>query len=175
MFSRLGKFKRVIVTGPQRSGTTICSKMIAHDSGLSHIDETAIRVDDLQMLRLLMRFGTGFVIQCPALARHVHEFRGNPDNCIVWMLRPAKDIVASQQRINWDHVGDEWARYGVDRNDFPGMPVCEFKLKWWRENQFPLFNKSPATAMEIEYGSLRTHPLWKWKSERRDFGPKQTA
>ena len=40
MFAELKKFKKIIVSGPQRSGTRICGKIIAHDLDYRYCDES---------------------------------------------------------------------------------------------------------------------------------------
>ena len=50
MFEYLKEFPVVLVTGPQRSGTRICAKMIAHDTGHRFVDEREIHTDSLYEL-----------------------------------------------------------------------------------------------------------------------------
>ena len=92
-FEWLRDFSKIIVTGPQRSGTRICAKMIAHDTRHRYVDESEIGVDSLYRLWSLLRNERRFVVQCPALCRHVHLF-GSADTAIVLMRRDVKDIVA---------------------------------------------------------------------------------
>jgi len=44
------RYKRIVVSGCQRSGTTILTKMIAHDLGYTKIDEFQIYPHNLENL-----------------------------------------------------------------------------------------------------------------------------
>lgn len=161
----LGKFDKIIVTGPQRSGTRICAKMIAHDTGHRYVDESEVGIDSLYRLRTLLQSNHRFVVQCPALCRHVHVF-SDDDTAIVLMRRDVEDIIASQKRIGWSWEKVELARY--DRSD---GAIAEVKYRFWEEGQ----RRQIRHAFEIEYESLARHPLWVPKLLRRSFRAGQTT
>lgn len=165
MFSEFGKFEKILVTGPQRSGTRICAKMIAHDTGHKYVDEAMIGVDSLYRLKSLFERKQRIVVQCPALCRHIHMFRA--DNCaIIIMLRNVKDIVASQKRIGWN-----WENVELERYDQTEGLIAEIKYAFWKKYQ----KEKIGNAFEIEYESLARHKLWVSKNLRRDFGNGQTS
>jgi Coenzyme PQQ synthesis protein D (PqqD) len=164
MFQWLGKFEKILVTGPQRSGTRICSKIIAHDTGHKYIDEFVIGVDGLYQLWAIFENNSRFVVQCPALCRHIHMFNRD-DAAIVLMRRDVKDIIASQERIGWNCEKVELARYNC-RNGV----ISEIKYNFWKENQ----KKHIKHAFEVEYESLSGHQLWVPKPLRRNFSTTQT-
>jgi hypothetical protein len=163
MFEWLSKFDRIFVTGPQRSGTRICAKMIAHDTGYDFIDETQINMDGFYNFSTLLETNKKYVLQCPTLCRYIHFF-AQEDNAIVLMRRNIKDIVKSQKRIKWSKEWLELIRY--DRNE--GI-ISEIKYDFWEKNQ----KERIKNLFEIEYGSLKTHPLWIAKKERENFLPMQ--
>jgi hypothetical protein len=165
MFERFAGFDKIIVTGPQRSGTRICAKMIAYDTGHKYVDESMIGMDSLYALWLLFHTGQRFVIQCPALCRHVHMFSAD-DTAIVFMRRNTEDISASQKRVDWNWEQVELIQY--DRQD--GI-VAEVKYQFWKEYQ----RERVAHAFEVEYESLAAHPLWVPEHLRQDFEAGQTT
>jgi coenzyme PQQ synthesis protein D (PqqD) len=164
MFEGLDKFDRILVTGPQRSGTRICAKMIAHDTGYEYIDEHEISTDSLYKLQSLFNNKRRFVIQCPALCRYIHMF-SSEDTVIVLMRRNIESIIASQERIGWDSEHMELERY--NRSD--GV-IAEVKYRFWEEDQRDRIRHT----LELEYESLSGHPLWASKVMRRNFLPDQT-
>ena len=165
MFHRLSKFDKILVTGPQRSGTRICAKMIAHDTGHGYVDELDIKMDSLYSFQALFSREKSVVIQCPVMCRHIHMF--NMDNvAVVLMRRRVEDIVASQERIAWPWEKLELARY--DRLD--GV-IAEVKYRFWDEYQ----KQRLEHAFEVEYDGLSKHPLWVTKDLRRKFSATQTS
>jgi hypothetical protein len=164
-FEQFAEFDKIIVTGPQRSGTRICAKMIAHDTGHKYIDEREIYVDSLYWLQQLFRSDHRFVVQCPAVCRHVHMFSAD-DTAIILMRRDIRDILASQQRIDWSWEQVELIQY--DRRE--GV-IAEVKYQFWGEYQ----RQRIAHAFEVEYESLAAYPLWVPKHLRRGFRADQTT
>lgn len=49
MFEHLKAYKRIVVSGPQRSGTRIVAKAVAQDTNKSFIDEVDIAVHDFRL------------------------------------------------------------------------------------------------------------------------------
>lgn len=174
MFESLSTYKTILVSGPQRSGTTICSRMIAHDLGCRCVDEMEFDVDNIRTLLALVDAPERTVIQCPSLSSCLWLF-SRPDTLVVFMMRPVADIVASQNRPIYNHAADrtwtsghqhvELMKYG--RQD---GTIAEVKYQGWAA-QKPYIRHT----LEIEYASLSTHPLWVDASERTDFGPKQVS
>jgi len=165
MFEWLSRFDTILVTGPQRSGSRICAKMIAHDTGHEYIDEDDLEMESLYRLCSIMGERRNIVVQCPVLCRYVHMF-GTDEVAVVLMRRKVEDIIASQQRISWTWEWLELARY--DRVD--GI-IAEIKYQFWEQYQ----KKRIKHAFEIEYDSLAAHPLWVKKDKRQNFNARQTA
>ena len=165
MFEYLSTFDKVIVTGPQRSGTTICAKMIAADLGYKFYPEERVGIRLPSALWELVDKEHRFVVQCPALCHCIEEFSAD-DVAIVLMRRDVADIVASEERIKFQRKrAPELTQYG--RKD--GV-LSEVRYDYWEKHQRPYI----AHAFEIEYESLSEHPLWVPKEQRVDFGPRQT-
>jgi hypothetical protein len=163
MFEHLKRYDKILVTGPQRSGTRIAARMIAQDTGHHYVDENDIYVDSLNALCKWLKKDDKIVVQCPALMRYVHHLV-DQDVLVVVMRRDLEDIWASQERIGWDAAWPELIRYGMPNNS-PAF----IKYHGWME-QKRRFDQ----YIEIEYESLRDHPLWVDKERRANFGPLQT-
>ena len=165
MFKHLSKFTNIVVTGPQRAGTRITTKMIAHDTGLEYIDEKRLSHDDPfdSLLEHLDRGGV--VVHCPRLCSKAHEVQ-HPNTLIVLMVRPLDEIQASQDRINWGHNEIvELERYGLTEGC-----IAKVKYDYWEATQKPLIEH----YLEIKHDSLREHPLFLEKGERQGFAWDQT-
>lgn len=164
MFEWLSRYSKILVTGPQRSGTRIATAMIASDLGYTFYQEQAVGIANLDRMRQLFREEDRFVLQCPSLCRYAHEV-SSPDTAIVLMRRAVADIIASENRIKWGgHRRIELARYGLGT----GI-ISEAKYHFWEEYQRHLIEH----AFEIEYESLVAHPMWIPKEERSNFGRHQ--
>jgi len=164
MFEWLSEFDFILVTGPQRSGTRICAKMISYDTGHEYVDEDDIGMDSIYRLCGLMETNRPIVVQCPVLCRYIH-FLSEGNVAIIMMRRKVEDIIASQKRINWSWEWLELARY--DRME--GV-IAEIKYQFWDQYQ----KERIKHAYEIEFESLVTHPLWVTKDERHGFDARQT-
>jgi len=69
LFDWLASFDKILVTGPQRSGSRICAQMIAYDTGHEYVDEEDLSMDSLYQLCGFLEDQRGLVIQCPTLCR----------------------------------------------------------------------------------------------------------
>lgn len=146
MFERF-KNKRVLVTGPQRSGTTICARMIANDADIEYIDEDFIAVDDIARAEELFLRRKGFVLQAPGLAHICHKIDAD---VVVFMIRPVDEIIESPKDIGWGCEDIELSKYSEG-----GGVISEVKYKYW-ENQKTCI-KCP---VEVHYHDLKEHQMW---------------
>ena len=134
MFEYLGRYKRVIVTGPHRSGTTIAAEMIANDTGLVCHREEAFGNHNITEARQI-RDG---VIQGPYLLPWLPLFDDGRTAC-VYMSRNAKDIMDSVSRL------------GVSK---PFFTVFEAAPMWdYLEPQLK-------HSYVVEYAGLAAHPMY---------------
>lgn len=168
MFEELKAHHRIVVTGPQRSGTRIAAKMIAADTGHRFVDEVEFGVFDASRWRALLD-GDGIVVQCPTMLKDVVD---DPPSgvYVVLMRRPLEDIHASEKRIGWrtEAFGHadvlELMKLGASEGD-----PAELKYRYWdtHTKEFPY--------LELDYAELERHPLFVAAPGRRAFGPLQTA
>ena len=166
MFEHLGVFDKIIVTGPQRSGTRICARMIAADTGHTYVDKDEYGVHDVASFAEILE-RSQIVVHAPAMSRFVHYFDGE-DTLIVWMRRDLNDILSSQARVNWT-AREEWrerVKYNGMRNK---QPIAAIKIDFWERVQRPVVEN----YLEVEYDSLSAHPLWIPEEQRRGWHAKQ--
>lgn len=163
MFEYLSGFLRIIVTGPQRSGTTIVGAAIADDLGYYFYPEEQIRVWELWRVERLLKRTDHFVLQAPAICRYVHTIR-SPGLAVVLVKRPVAEIVKSQERINWEGEERELRQYGLKEG-----VSAQVKYDYWDQYQ----RRQIEHPFEIEYESVATHPMWIPKECRTDFEPRQ--
>ena len=171
IFEHLKQFSKIVVTGPQRSGTSICARMISYDLGLKNVVEEDLKeVASIDRMRNLYDTDDDWVLQYPACFHKVVEFGNWPGMAVVCMQRSIEDIIASQERIGWTRQNEP-----EEMKHYPGheTPVSIVKYTLWDEwkHQIP-------HPFEIEYESLSVHPLWVSVEVRRSdkwFHPRQTA
>lgn len=167
MFEDLTAYKKILVTGPQRSGTTICAKMIAQDTGYKFIDESEFSVDNTDLFRQKLK-KDGIVLQCPAMSFCIQEFSAD-DTLIIFMKRDTQSILESQKRVMWNGAAEEQkyrSRYHIKKPN-----ICDAKYEIWDRIQKDQIKH----WKEIVYNSLSEHELWVPKAGRAQFGVKQTV
>lgn len=152
-------FDKIMVTGPQRSGTTIASIILAEELNYRYVDELDANtlVDAMHFYRHAKRF----ILQAPMLAAYCHVL----PMVVVYMVRPIAEIIASEKRIGWQCQESELAKYFTKT----GL-ISEVKYKAWREYQQPKL----CHAFELDYHSMNKHPLWIDREKRINFSQKQT-
>ncbi len=169
LLPRLGEFRKVIVTGPQRSGTTVAAEIIGAELGIDVVREETFREDNLLRFAQCLAAPGQAIIQAPALSSLVHLIN-NQDIAVVFMFRDIASIRRSEMRIDWSagHEGYEKAKYLC--GDDP-RPIAEIKYSAWNNGQCTLLGRR---AFSLAYDSLKDHYLWVPPDRRANFGPRQT-
>ena len=167
----------ILVTGPQRSGTTIVARILAHELGLDYVDEDDIDIDDYDKARAVMRRGN-VVLQAPGLCHIADLFE-----TVVLVKRPVEDVAASQKRINWRYEGYEKDKYRellkhnpwlpISQGLLDGFPIAVIKYHYWQKWQRKEIERWFGLALEVDYDSLEGHPLWVPREQRLDFARRQ--
>jgi hypothetical protein len=166
LFEHLAKYRRIAVTGPQRSGTTIAGKMIAEDTGFRYVDERDYAGYDVARWRQFLA-EDGAVVQCPTMLKDLLD-DPPPNVFVVLMRRPLSEIQASADRINWESrlKGNttELRKFGLTEGD-----SARVKYQYWNEHP------KRFAYLELPYDRLVSHPLYLEKELRARFQPKQTV
>lgn len=174
MFEHLSRYDKILVTGPQRSGTRIAAKMVAHDTSFEYVDEDMFGVRELNLFEQIMEWHQ-IAVQCPTMSHCIHKYTDD-ETLVVFMIRDVEDIIASERRIDW-HNGPyfELMNYGYSSRQAVsfrrrGGHVAPIKYAYWLTKQ----RRHIPHYLELEYESLAAHPLWIPKEQRVNFTTKQT-
>jgi hypothetical protein len=163
--------RSVLVTGPQRSGTTIAAHILAQELGRRYVDESEFRVHDHVRAAAILAQG-GIVMQGPGIC-HLAQAYARSGVGIVMMHRSIDDIRRSEERIGWrkDLGGFTlWIEQKKYQATFglSGDNIASIKYFCWNA-----FQRQHCNGLDLDYESLKQHPLWNEPSERSRFGPRQ--
>jgi hypothetical protein len=188
--------------GNQRSGTTFTSQAIANSLSFKNIDEAIFHTKDVDKFKKIIK-QKNIVIQAPGLTHLIHNLVGKND-LVIFMVRKWSDIYKSIYRYNgrmsnWvfmdvmydinryyytygyykDSTGNKQELYDtqnvdcettfdkfVDRNSYH-LDVVYKMWKYYQRNLIPNY-------IELDYESMKIHPMWVDKKFRKEFHPKQT-
>lgn len=145
-------FEKIVVVGPQRSGTRFTAYAISHDLGYDFLDQTQIGLTNFGMMKTQLDKHERCVIQGTGCTCKIHEL-GREDVLVVWVRRNTADILASQKRIQW---GESCERGRIPKPYQDSEPLCEGRYRYWTEVQ----KAQVPHWIEIDYESLRKHPLF---------------
>lgn len=180
--------KRIIIVGPQRSGTTFTSKAFAWTMGWEVVDEDAFDVINVDKFTDIIRNRDRIVVQAPAMTPHIHSL-ATEDDMVIFMHRKWSDIIKSVYRKNgrlsdWilqetmfdveryhyckldPKAGDVFDNV-VDKNSY----YLNAFYSMWKNYQKDII----PNCVELEYESMSEHDLWIDKSKRGQFHEKQTT
>lgn len=152
MFEHLKVYRSVIVTGPHRSGTTICAEMVGHDTGLAVYREEEFKFRDIVKAEPLIR--KGGVFQGPYLLPWI-PILADKETFVIYMQRTADEVDASVRELQ---------KRGIST---PFFSRDQARRLWGRIDKL-----CPHGTM-IAYQGLQSHPLW--RSDRNGWGHRQTC
>lgn len=118
-------FQHVVVSGPQRSGTTAVATMLAEVLGGMHIDEDSdavVTMPDGRKTRTsgwdegmaFIRCQERTVTQAPGLSSILHTVEIPVDTIVVFLARNCLDVFRSQNRIMKEQVVRLWGSVHID-------------------------------------------------------------
>src|SRR4051812_34302210 len=110
LLPRLRSAKQILVTGPQRSGTTIGARILAQELGLKFYPEESTGPYNLRRTCQLLDQETDFVLQSPGMAAYCHLL----GIAVVFMRRDVLDIRRSEDRVRWQVQALEHWKYFSD-------------------------------------------------------------
>lgn len=114
---------KILVTGVQRSGTTIAAYALAKALGYRFVDEIEFHAHNTSEFDSIMNSEDKCVIQCPALMHYIKKYQDNA--LIVVMKRNKGDIIASMVKHNWfnDHGLFEFRQYSTGEPAYPSQII----------------------------------------------------
>jgi hypothetical protein len=163
MFEHLEKYQYIIVSGMQRSGTTVAARMIQYDVEapqciwLGH-DLSRIRPQTYSV-----------VYHGPGISHLLHTIRTPPyiNWCVIWMKRPAEEIMDSFRRVPGWKPDIPLGHYGLiaDSDRETNLrALIRVKEDAWQEQKLAIPH-----VFEVEYSSLQDHVMWADRDTRDDF------
>lgn len=158
--AKLKSFKKILVTGPQRSGTTIAGHILAKELDYKYYDERDVGVRSLSQLFDKLMSKESLVVQGPCFCSIV-QWVDSPETAIVIMKRNIEEIVESEAKINWSEEKKELQNYYKD----DGI-ISVARYKTWEKYQKP---NMKVPYFELNYSSLKNHPMWIEKEARKNF------
>ena len=199
------QYSKIIVTGPQRSGTTFFAKALAEHLGYEHWDEFrvgAVTTADGGTLKIsrntsfaaMLKVPRRMVLQQPMKSAYIHKLPGSPEVFVAFLARNCLDVFRSQNRImSKNDKGDdsgwtckygrksEWARYHSDpilraHVDSEHDMICTIKQQAYQRYQRAEMGRRGVATMPIAYDSFRT--LGRFvanSSQRAHLKPKEMA
>lgn len=169
IIDRLRSFNRIIVSGPQRSGTTFMCYVLMEEFGF---DRAQMPFNHFQTARQMLS-AERCLVHGPGVSRWLIELSQEFGAAVVFMHRPIGDIVRSQKRINWGQEDRELVIYGAypHHSETRKPRIADVKYAYWKEWQ----RDRISNVVEVEYDSMSDHRLWLEKPRRRGFDSRQVA
>jgi len=180
-------YKRIIIVGPQRSGTTFTSRALANTLNFRNVDEAKFKINNIDMFRNIMK-QENIVIQAPDMTCRIQAFVGK-DDLVVFMKRKWSDILKGLYRKNGklSNFIFMWTMFDYDKYRFSeydkkaGKAFDKYVNKessylnsyynMWKHYQ----SKVIPNCIALDYESMKNHPMWLDKSQRKNFEDKQTT
>ena len=163
-----GKYKRIYVSGPQRSGTRYTTYALAKELREHTPIYSGKYKGDLQSIRQWLGGNVdALIFQCPHETHRLHILEDVPynrptvgysngyDNCLViWMDRNPEDVMKSEDRIGWHEkcfVNEEIPKY-VDMFSEYEDTIKKFKRNWYMKTW--VWNNIQKDLMKVDYLEL---------------------
>lgn len=180
-------YKRIIIVGPQRSGTTFTSQALANTLNFRNVDEAEFNVRDVDIFRNIMK-QENIVVQAPSMTCRIQTLVGD-DDLVVFMSRKWSDILKGVHRKNgrlsnwilmktmfnieryyfneYDNIAGEFFDKYVNKNSY----YLDAYYNMWKYYQ----SKVIPNCIILKYGSMKNHPMWLNKDQRENFRNKQIS
>lgn len=174
-------FKRILVMGPPRSGTTLTARVLAELTFTRLYGECWIyercRADKERgvVLDVLNSTPARYVIHCNGAIFFLRDLDRFEDLLIVRVTRPEAECLASVERIETMVGGDPdfgrclQSRYELEISEHRGNYVQRWNARWEVDKLI-----SQREIFEIDYKSLADSKYWVPTAGRKGFGVKRT-
>lgn len=145
-FIKTKQYKKILISGPQRSGTTFLSRILAEDLSCKLYDE-------LKSIENFKNTTSNSVSQGPSMCSLLHEI-DEPDSLVVFVSRNCKDIIKSQKRII--------LKSGLSWNNDPN---CETHERNLYAKKFPDFFEENVSSCYIKQSVWLTFQIFNMKTD----------
>lgn len=114
----MNRNKPILITGTQRSGTTLLNLVLDSHPDVTGIDEAEFDFSALERYLTDERYHPAVAFKLPMYAHVLREFPGIADTGVLWCIRDPRDVVASMLRMtagNYSGKPISWANntYGA--------------------------------------------------------------
>ena len=169
------KYTKIIVSGPQRSGTTYFADELSKELNYNHYDEKLYDVHNSNKFFELLN-SNNIVIQSPSMSSFLHLIEST-ESLVIFMYRDDNDIFKSEDRIHW-HPTQYKYELSKYKTCFPDLleKIDSFKRsspmkKWiWENIQQP---KMKVDWVNVDYNITTQTKGYIPKEKRIHFKPKQ--
>jgi hypothetical protein len=172
---RQRNYKKILVSGPQRSGTTFLSHILATDLDWGFFDEA-------RNINAIKRIEENTVIQCPNLCFHLHLIE-EPNTLLVYLVRNGKEIDNSAKKTYLSSLDCTWYEFSLKvempkcEKAFPEFYIPKIDSQYLKQNiwlSFQVFNMK-LDSVTFPYTGLMSDTRFLTKDKRGNFAPKQTT
>ena len=195
------RYSKIIVSGPQRSGTTFFALALAQHLGYIHLDENdkstkiprssgdSVTVNArISQMPEILGSSARVVMQRPQWSAELHELPASPDVFVAFLARNCLDVYRSQNRI-MSSAGDDtgWTcKFGrtVEWQPYHKKPelhaaiesehdmICVIKQQAYRNYQRAELDRRGIANAPVGYFSFHSLGSFRNASDRTDLGPK---
>ena len=173
LLDKTKNYSRIIVTGPQRSGTTYCAYILAKDLGYTRYDEMSFGTGNYNEFKDLIS-KNNYVLQTTVFSYCLQDIN-TPSTLIIWMDRNNRDILESEKKINWPGFKDTKKHY-MEYYPFHKDLINKFQenapLKKFIFDNIQI-HEMQAEWLKVPYSILSQTSEFKTKEERKNFLSKQ--
>jgi len=173
LLDKIKNYSRIIVTGPQRSGTTYCAYILAKDLGYTHYDEKSFDTGNYNKFKNQIS-KNNFVLQTAEFTYCLQDIT-TPSTFIIWMDRDNKDIAESEKRIHWrsfNGTKNKYIEYYPEHKDLINSFTENAPLKKHIFDKIQIY-KMQTEWLKVPFNVLNQTSEFKTKTERKGFSPKQ--
>lgn len=146
-------YTSALVTGPQRSGTQLVSRILCAETGLPYVDHLRCRPTAKGIHMLIC--GDPMVAHQPTL-HGITPYLENGHVAVFVVFRDIADIKASERRIGWKGERRELLNLGVPSGSAMHKMVRQER---WADRL--------AWVYAVQYGAMQSHALWVPANVRR--------
>ena len=99
------KNKPILITGCQRSGTTLLSLILDSHPKIHGVDEVDYRNENLELYLRHSNYHPQVVFKLPSFSSSVESFKLIPGLKVLWCIRDCRDVVSSMLKLSlrWNH------------------------------------------------------------------------
>lgn len=159
------KFERILVTGPQRSGSKLIANIISLDTGYRLVRHKQM---DLPSGIKTFRKKKNIVLHHPSFVAFLKDIE-DEHTAIVYCWRRLKDILDSEYKWKWLKYYPLELGYlksqGYIRKIGEKMNPAKIKNKVWKNT----LESTLQNTFTVRYEDLESHPLWVSKEARDRF------